>query len=145
MKTFFILVSVLVVLFIAAPNKVNAQTLAVKKQFVSKLITMGRLTKAEVKECGGANKAIGYLEGIDLNKDGKPEFIADLTCQMEAIYVLRKTAGGVDIIFEGSQRMDIKPLKTYTKGWRNLRLSAYSAGTGESSSEILRWNGSEYK
>ncbi len=64
---------------------------------------------------------------------------------MEAIYVFRKTANDVEVIFEGSQRQIITPLKTYTKGWRNLRLTSYRSVDGATSSETLRWNGTEYK
>jgi hypothetical protein len=124
----------------------QAQTLAVKKQIVDKLIAMGGLTQAEVKECGGVNKIIYSLQNIDLNKDGKPEFIASFSCGgLQEFGVFRKTANDVEEIFEGAERQFIKALKTYTNGWRNLRLSSYSAGTGESGSQILRWNGSEYK
>jgi hypothetical protein len=124
----------------------QAQTLAGKKQIVNKLIAMGRLTQAEVKECGGVNKIIYSLQNIDLNKDGKPEFIASFSCGgLQGFGVFRKTANDVDKIFEGAQREDIKVLKTYTNGWRNLRLDFYSAGTGGSGSEILRWNGTCYQ
>ena len=122
-------------------TKDNAQTLAIKKQIVNTL-----LTKASVKECGGANKIVYVLEKIDLNKDGKPEFIAYLNCNGLGFYVLRKTATGVEVVFDcgGCERESVTPLKTYTKGWRNLRFDSHSAGTGEGGSEVLRWNGSEY-
>lgn len=64
---------------------IQAQTLAVKKQIVNKLIAMGRLTQAEVKECGGVNKAIYVLKNIDLNKDGKSEFIAYVSCELVGV------------------------------------------------------------
>ncbi|MFY9557440.1 MAG: hypothetical protein WAV20_19115 [Blastocatellia bacterium] len=124
----------------------QAQTLVVKKQIVDRLIAMERLTQAEVKECGGVNKIIYSLQNIDLNKDGKPEFIADFNCAGNfEFWVCRKTANGIDIIYEGGEREGITPLKTYTNGWRNLRSTSWSAGTGESGSVTLRWNGREYK
>lgn len=142
MKTFLILVSVMVVIFIAEPNKVIAQNLAVKKQIVSKL----DLTKAEIKECGGVNKIVHALENVDLNKDRKPEIIAYFNCSpFVGFFVLLKKTDDVEILYEGGEREGITALKTYTKGWRNLRSDMWSAGSGESGSVILRWNGSKYK
>ena len=133
------------VLLVVGAITSQAQTLAVKKQIVDKLIAEDQLTQAKVKERGGINKII-TVKSIDLNKDGKPEFIVDCACEfMEAIYVFRKTANDVEVIFEGSQRQIITPLKIYTKGWRNLRLTSYRSVDGATSSETLRWSGSEYK
>lgn len=142
-KILFVLASVMIVIFLSASITSQAQTRTLKEQIVGKM----DLTKAKIKECGGVNKIVYVLEKIDLNKDGKPEFIAYLNCAGLGFYVLRKTATDVEVIFDcfACERESIKPLKTYTKGWRNLRLDSYSAGTGDSGYEILRWNGSEYK
>lgn len=146
MKTLFNLTSVGVVLFLSGAIAGQAQTLVVKKQIVNKLLAMGRLTQADVKECGGAAKVISVVQNIDLNKDGKPEFIATFSCAGINFGVFRKTAEDVQEIFEGYQNQDIKPMKTYTNGWRNLRLFEWSAGpSGGSGSEILRWNGICYQ
>lgn len=126
-------------------NNKPSTTLAVKKQIVNKLIAEGQLTQQKVKERGGINKIID-VKSVDLNKDGKSDFIVSCSCElMEAIYVSRKTANDVENNFEGSQRQIITPLNSYTKGWRNLRLTSYRSINGATSSETLRWNGTEYK
>jgi hypothetical protein len=123
----------------------QAQTLAVKKQIINKLIAKEQLTQKKVNEHGGIKKTIS-VQSIDLNRDGKPEYIVGCNCEtMYAIYVFRKTTDDVEIIFEGSQRQEIKAINTYTKGWRNLQLTSYSAGTGDVDYQTLRWNGTEYK
>lgn len=134
----------IVILFAVGAITSQAQTRALKKQIVNKLIAEGLTTQQDVNECGGFSKIVD-ITNADLNKDHKPEFIVGFTCHLAAIYVMRKTANGIDIIYHGSQREDITPLKTYTNGWRNLRLDMYSAGTGDSGSKTLRWNGSVYK
>lgn len=147
MKTLFILVSALVVLFFSGQLHAHAQTLEVKKQLVNKFVSMGPLTQADIKECGGISKILS-IKNIDLNKDRSPEFIVSFACPLElseGTYVMRKTANGIDIIYEGGSREFLTPLKTYTNGWRNIRSLSYSAGSGESGSVILHWNGSEYK
>ena len=103
------------------------------------------MTKAKVNERGGINQVI-TVKTVDLNRDGQPEFIVDCSCEvMSSVYVFRKTASGVEIIYWGTQREIIIPLNTYTKGWRNLRSTVYRSVDGATSSETLRWNGSEYK
>ncbi|HEY6802931.1 MAG TPA: hypothetical protein VI306_05060 [Pyrinomonadaceae bacterium] len=146
MKTLFILASIMV-LFLSDAVTSQAQTLAVKKQLVDKFVSTGLLTQANVNKCGGVSKILS-IKNIDLNKDRKPEFIATFACPLELsepTYVMRKTANGIDIIYEGGYREFLTPLKTYTNGWRNLRSFSYSAGSGESGSVTLRYNGSEYK
>ena len=142
MKTLVLLIGTILILCItnATAQKVSLQ---IRKQ-IGNFVAAGSLTQKEVKECGGASKIVD-VTSVDLNKDGKPEYIVGLTCILVAIYVLRKTANGFEIIYEGGEREFITPMKSYTKGWRNLRSLSYSAGSGGQSSEILRWNGTEYK
>jgi hypothetical protein len=81
-----------------------------------------------------------------LDNDGRPEFIAFFSCAgLEGFGVFRNTARDVQLLFEGAQRQDIGALNSYTNGWRDLRLDSYSAGTGESGSQTLRWNGRCYQ
>lgn len=123
----------------------QAQTLAVKTQIVNKLIAEDQLTQAKVRERGGVNKII-TVKSLDLNKDGKPEYIVDCACEnMEAVYVLRKSGNSLQIIYWGTQREIVTPLKSYTNGWLNLRSTVYQSVDGSTSTETLRWNGSEYK
>lgn len=142
MKTFFISATAIVALLLSGAIAGKGQTLAVKEQLVEKL----QLTEEDVRECGGVSKVLS-IKSIDLNRDRSPEFIVNILCPLElseGIYVLRKTAGGVDILYEGGAREFLTPLKTYTNGWRNIRSFAYSAGSGESGSVILRWSGDCY-
>lgn len=145
MKPLFLVASMLIVLSGAIGGQ--AQTLAVKKQLVNKFVSLGQLTQADVKECGGISKTLS-IKNIDLNKDRKFEFIVSVACPLEmseGFFVMRKTSNGIDIIYKGGSREFLTPLKTYTNGWRNLRSLSYSAGSGESGFVTLRWNGSEYK
>jgi len=147
MKTLFIPMSALVALFLSGASLGYSQSLAVKKQLVDKFVSEGPLTQANVKKCGGVNKVLA-IENIDLNKDRSPEFLVNIACPIrfsEATYVMWKAPNGISIIYVGGAREFLTPLKTYTKGWRNLRSLSYSAGSGESGSVTLRWNGIEYK
>src|SRR5712692_9691178 len=97
----------------------HAQSLTLKRQIVDKLISEGQLTQAKVQELGGTDKVID-VKNVDLNRDGNPEFFVDCVCQVsDAVYVLRKTANQMQIIFWGGQRQMITPLQTYTNGWRD--------------------------
>lgn len=136
----------LAVLFLAVGTiTIQAQTRALKKEIVNKLISDGEMSQQWVKEQDSFDNIVN-ITNVDLNKDGKPEFIVDCICEIsQMIYVMRKTANKTEIIFKGGQRQYITPLKSYTKGWRNLRLTSYRSIDGATSSETLRWNGAEYK
>lgn len=136
----------LVMLFLAVGAITSqAQTRALQKEIVNKLIAEGEISQQKVKERGGFDKIVG-ITNVDLNKDSKPEFIVVCGCEVsQMIYLMRKTANEIKIIFKGYQRQYITPLKTYTKGWRNLRLTSYRSVDGATYSETLRWNGFEYK
>ena len=138
MRTLTIRTFLLASLLLSGSISINAQNRSLKEQIVSKI----NVSKAEVAECGGVNKIVNLIKKTDLNKDGKPELIAYFTCSpYVGFFVLRTTTDDVEILYEGGERSDVVALTSYTKGWRNLRLNMYSAGSGESDSVVLRWNG----
>lgn len=147
MKIIFIPATLFVLFTLCFGVVSHAQTAVDKNDIVEMFLSTGVLTRSEVDECGGNSKILD-IKSIDLNKDRMPEFIGNISCPVEygeATYVMRRTATGIDIIYAGGAREFLTPLKTYTKGWRNIRSSYYSSGSGGSDSMILRWNGNEYK
>jgi hypothetical protein len=86
------------------------------------------------------------IKNVDLNRDGKPEFIVSCFCSLgQQTFVFRRTANGLEVIFDGGPRTGIMPLKSYTNGWRNLRYVMVNSISGEALNQTLRFNGTEYK
>ena len=121
----------------------QAQTAAVKRQILNSIMQLGEVTREEVKERGGVGKVLN-IQSVDLNRDGKPEYIVVCDCSLGATpFVFRRTAKGVKDIFAGEVRSTVTLSKGYTKGWRNLE---YEAGNSPGyQSQPLRFNGSRYE
>ncbi len=130
-------------IFVCGGVSTQAQTVAVKKQILNRIIQLGEITREEVKERGGVSKILN-IQSVDLNRDGKPEYIVVCDCSLGGTpFVFRKTTKGVKDLFVGEVRSTVTPSKGYTKGWRNLE---YEAGNSPGyQSQPLRFNGSRYK
>lgn len=121
----------------------QAQSAAVKKQILNRIIQFGGITREEVKERGGVNRILS-IQSVDLNRDGKPEYMVICDCSLGGTpFVFRQTKKGVKDIFVGVVRETVTLSKGYTKGWRNLEYEEpYSPGY---QAQPLRFNGSRYK
>jgi hypothetical protein len=130
-------------IFVCGGVSTQAQTAAVKKQILNRIIQSGEVTREEVKERGGVSKILN-IQSVDLNRDGKPEYIVVCDCSLGGTpFVFRKTTKGVKDLFVGEVRSTVTLSKGYTKGWRNLE---YEAGNSPGyQSQPLRFNGSRYK
>jgi hypothetical protein len=130
-------------IFVCGGVSTQAQSAAVKKQILNRLIQFGEITREEVKERGGVNNILN-IQSVDLNRDGKPEYMVDCDCSLGGTpFVFRKMAKGVRDLFVGEVRSIVTLAKGYTKGWRNL---AYEAGNSPGyQARPLRFNGSRYK
>ncbi|HEY9282448.1 MAG TPA: hypothetical protein VIP46_03245 [Pyrinomonadaceae bacterium] len=136
---------ILLVTFILVWGGVStqAQTAAVKKQILNRIIQLGEITRAEVEERGGVGRVLN-IQGVDLNRDGRPEYIVVCDCSLGGTpFVFRGTAGGVKDLFVGEVRSTVTLSRGYTRGWRNLE---YEAGNSPGyRSRPLRFNGSRYE
>ncbi|HEX8773128.1 MAG TPA: hypothetical protein VF735_05945 [Pyrinomonadaceae bacterium] len=139
LKQMFLVTSI----FVCGGVSTQAQTAAVKKQILNRIIQLGEVTREEVNERGGVSKILN-IQSIDLNRDGKPEYIVVCDCSLGGTpFVFRKTSKGVKDLFVGEVRSTVTLSKGYTKGWRNLE---YEAGNSPGyQSQPLRFNGSQYK
>jgi hypothetical protein len=130
-------------IFVCGGVSTQAQTAAVKKQILYRIIQLGEVTRDEVKERGGVSKILN-IQSVDLNRDGKSEYIVICDCSLGGTpFIFRKTTKGVKDLFVGQVRSTVTLSKGYTKGWRNLE---YEAGNSPGyQSQLLRFNGSRYK
>ncbi len=157
MKTFFILVSVLVVLFIVAPNKVNAQKKKPAKTALPKITTVKMpkaLAEQLARDDNGKNKSCqlcGSLDDVDwsikwittleadLNGDGNPEWILSY-CGNHACsgWIYRKVGSKYQMIY--ASNIDTPTiLSTSSNGYRDLSGGMYDYG------ETLKFDGKHYK
>lgn len=130
-------------IFVCGGVSTRAQTAAVKKQILNSIIQLGEMTREEVEERGGVGNILS-IQSVDLNRDGKPEYIVVCDCSLGATpLVFRKTTKGVKDLFVGEVRSTVTLAKGYTRGWRNLE---YEAGNSPGyQSQPLRFNGSRYE
>ncbi|HJR09342.1 MAG TPA: hypothetical protein VJ842_18930 [Pyrinomonadaceae bacterium] len=136
-------ISLVTFIFVCGGVATQAQTAAVRKQILNKIIQFGEITREEVKERGGVSNIL-TIQSVDLNRDGKPEYIVVCDCSLGATpFVFRKTAKGVKDLFVGEVRSTVTLSKGYTKGWRNLE---YEAGNSPGyQSQPLRFNRNRYE
>ena len=130
-------------IFVCGGVSTRAQTVAVKNQILNRIIQLGEITREEVKERGEAGKILN-VQSVDLNRDGKPEYIVVCDCSLGGTpFVFRRTTKGVEDLFVGEVRSTVTLSRGYTKGWRNLE---YEAGNSPGyQSRPLRFNGSRYE
>ena len=111
-------------IFVCGGASTQAQTAAVKKQILNRIIQLGEITREEVKERGGVSNVLN-VQSADLNRDGKPEYLVACDCSLGgAPFVFRETAKGVKDLFVGEVRSTVTLSKGYTRGWRNLEYEA---------------------
>ncbi len=154
MKTFLILAIVIVVLFIAAPNKVDAQKGKTAKLPKELILQMAKddnkndtfSVKTVLKKYRGNTSKFAVenftAQLIDLNSDGKPEWFIDgissnfcgnRVC-WSAIY--REVAGKYELLLGNGAA----PLDTFTNGYKDLEVSF-----GPYIPTIFTYNGKHYK
>lgn len=144
MKTILLFIAI----FSFTAFTIHGQSLAVKKQMLEAIIKNGNNTDEEIRTARkeGANEMITLRRSVDLNKDGKPEYIVvSYVNNFEAVWAFQITSNGAKVLYIGDQRSDITPLKTRTNGWLNLRYQTAQSATGEIYTEILKFNGQKYK
>jgi hypothetical protein len=157
MKTFFILLSVLTVLFTVAPNSVIAQKTKTTKAALTKITTVKMpeaLAEQLARDDNGKNKSCqlcGLLDDVDwsikwittleadLNGDGNPEWILSY-CGNHACsgWIYRKEGKKYQMIY-ASNIDEPTILSTSSNGYRDLSGGIYDYG------ETLKFDGKRYK
>ena len=160
MKTLFILASVIVVLFIAAPDKVGAQSKQPKSTLpeITTVKMPETLARQVARDDNGKNKSCqlcgtdaqfdgGTTRSIDLNGDGKPEWIISF-CGSHVCsgWIYREVAGKYEMLFAGDAGSGdyTVPLGTVSNGYRDLSNDPTEGTTG-GFVMILKYNGRRYK
>ena len=143
MKTILFIIAI----FAFTGFAVHGQTLAVKKQMLEAIIKSGASDEdIRTARKEGANKMIVLRRSVDLNKDGKLEYIVtSYVDPYQTVFVFQITSNEAKVLFIGDQRSDVTALKTRTNGWLNLRYQTAQSATGEIYTETLKFNGEKYK
>ena len=147
----------LLLLFLLVPLftvNVAAQIIsaATQKAIVQQLISDSELTGDCVREAGGASKIVG-IRSMDLNNDGKPEYIVEGNsgCAFGAnspfSWVYGKSGNSYKMLFNAGPNQGISRKKTKTKGYYDLIVTYLgNASTNwEASTSTHRFNGTRYQ
>ena len=121
----------------------------IQNEIIQQLTRDGEITTECVREAGGPRKALG-ISLVDLNRDGRPEFIVDLLISCGAgdgyKWIFRKTSSGLELLLKaGGPRTRILPLRSYTNGYRDIAEDALHSLSGASVRTIYKFDGKRYR
>lgn len=132
-----------------AAQKVSAVT---QKAIVKQLVNDGELTNDCVREAGGASKIVG-IQSVDLNSDGKPEYIVmgsrgcAFGAKMPYGWVYGKSGNGYKMLLSAGVNIEIARKKTKTRGYYDLKVDVmgnYSTNW-QAESTTYKFNGTRYQ
>jgi hypothetical protein len=138
----FLIVPSFAVNISAQMGKVSAAT---QNAIVQQLVGDRGITADCVREAGGASKVVS-IKPLDLNRDGKPEFIVygESGCAFGANspygWVYRKSANGYEMLLDAGPNQEISRKKTLTKGYYDLRVLTLGPET-----TTYKFNGTRYQ
>jgi len=109
-------------IFVCGGVSIQAQTAAVKKQILNRIIQFGEITPEEVKERGGVGKVLN-IQSVDLNRDGKPEYIVVCECSLGATpFVFRNTTRELKIYLSARFAQPLRCRKVTKKAGEILNM-----------------------
>jgi len=133
----------------ATAQKVSAVT---QKAIVQQLVSDRGIDADCVREAGGASKVVSIVP-IDLNRDGKPEFIVsgESGCASGASspygWVYSKSGNDYKMLLDAGPNQGISRKKTLTKGYYDLKITALgNASTNwKAQATTYKFNGTRYQ
>ena len=153
MKTLFILVSLIIVLFLAAPEKVEAQklTVAMKKQLASALIESAEELRGCIGEAG--LDRIVNIKALSLNSGGKQYLITGKADGYDCSYGARSPMHWIFERRDGEFRMladigacdRVQVTTRRTNGYFDIKIGSYYIARPRFSSAIYKYDGTTYK
>ena len=125
---------------------------ATQKAIVKQMVSGGALTNDCVREAGGASKIVS-IKSMDLNSDGKPEFIVEgnTGCAFGAnspySWVYGKSGNSYKMLFDAGTNQGISRKKTKTNGYYDLKVTYLgNASTNwEAETTTHKFNGTRYQ
>ena len=125
----------------------QGQTPTQKKQMLEAIIDSGASDEvARNAKKAGADKMIALRKKVDLNNDGKMEYIVTSYVEpYQPVFVFQLTPSGAKVLFVGGQSSDIGLSDTRTNGWLDLRYQTADGASGKTHTETLKFNGWKYK
>lgn len=147
------LLTVYPLLLLLAMHGISAQTrkqASAKEQadVVQQLIRDQELTSNCVKEEGGSSEVVA-VELVDLNSDRVSELLVSgqkgCACGGRFCFqwLYRKTTAGYEMLLSAGPVEEVTPLRTVTKGYRDLRVIASAAG-GSAAVLTYKFDGQHY-
>lgn len=120
----------------------------VREQIVQQLTRNGDLTAECLRDADGPTKVIN-IRAVDLNRDGKPEFIVKLLLSCGAgdgyAWIFRNTSTGLELLLSaGGPRTQISPMGSFTNGYRDIAEDAVGP-RGGSVRTVYKFDGKLYK
>lgn len=147
----FLLLFLIIPLFAADVVAQNVSA-ATQKAIVKQMVSDGALTNDCIREEGGASKIVS-IKPLDLNSDGKSEFIVEGNsgCAFGAnspySWVYGKSGSSYKMLFDAGTNQGISRKKTKTNGYYDLKVSYLgNASTNwKSESTTHKFNGTRYQ
>ena len=146
MKTLVLLIGTVLILG-AANVWTQSVSLGIRKQIVQQMVSDGEIEASCVQQ-QGALKVVG-VSILHLNKDTKPEFLvvgngcACFGARRCFQWIYRQNGPGYEMIFEPEPAEEVRPLRTYANGYRNLMVSGWAGP--EICSSTHKFDGRRYK
>ncbi len=146
MKTVDLLIGI-VLISCVTDSLAQSVGLQVRTQIVQQMVADREIEASCVRQEGVSK--VASVSILQLNRDAKPEFLiigSGCGCQgarrcMQWIY--RQNGSVFDMIFEAHPAEEIRPLKTFTNGYRNFFVSGWSGQ--DICSSTYKFNGRRYK
>lgn len=144
---FFLLISLAAV--DVAAQRVNAPT---QKAIVQQLVRDRGISANCVREAGGASKVVS-ITPIDLNRDGRPEFIVngESGCTFGANspygWVYSKNGNSYEMLFDAGPNQGISRKNNLTNGYYDLKVTMLGnfSSNWKARTSTYRFNGTRYQ
>ena len=120
-----------------------------RQDLIQEMINAGEIDVACVAQTGGPQSF--PVSAIDLNQDGKPEFIvtghSGCGCggRRRSQWVYRGSGRGYELLLRADGPDEILPQKTSTNGYRDLKVITPAPDGYSALIELYRFDGSQYR
>lgn len=150
MRVFFIC-SITILFAVNISAQMGKVSTTIQKAIVQQLVRDREIDADCVREAGSVSKAVS-IKPLDLNSDGKPEYIVTgdscgFGAKMPYGWVYGKSGSSYIMLLSAGPNIEISRKKTKTKGYFDLKVTVmgnYSTNW-EAQSTTYKFNGTHYQ